>query len=89
LKIEVITNPSARYESAGSVINIVLKKLENEGVKGSLSVSNSQIEKTHNILILISIITKNILLKRSLEVTTILAFSIKGITKTSSILINL
>ena len=26
-------NPSARYESAGSVINIVLKKLENEGVK--------------------------------------------------------
>ena len=25
MKIEVITNPSARYESAGSVINIVLK----------------------------------------------------------------
>ena len=45
LKIEVITNPSARYESAGSVINIVLKKLENEGVKGSLSVSNSQSRK--------------------------------------------
>ena len=45
MKIEVITNPSARYESAGSVINIVLKKLENEGLKGSLSVSNTQNRK--------------------------------------------
>ena len=45
MKIEVITNPSARYESAGSVINIVLKKLENEGVKGSVSLSNTQNKK--------------------------------------------
>lgn len=45
LKIEVITSPSARYESAGSVINIVLKKLENEGIKGSLTVSNTQNRK--------------------------------------------
>lgn len=42
MKIEVITSPSARYESAGSVINIVLKKLENEGLKGSVTVSNTQ-----------------------------------------------
>lgn len=45
LKIEVITSPSARYESAGSVINIVLKKMENEGMKGSLSVTNTQQQK--------------------------------------------
>lgn len=45
MKIEVITNPSARYESAGTVINIVLKKLENEGIKGSLSVTNTQNRK--------------------------------------------
>lgn len=45
MKIEVITNPSARYESAGSVINIVLKKLENEGIKGSVSLSNTQNKK--------------------------------------------
>ena len=45
MKIEVITNPSARYESAGSVINIVLKKLQNEGVKGSVSLSNTQNKK--------------------------------------------
>lgn len=45
MKIEVITNPSARYESAGSVVNIVLKKLENEGTKGSISLSNNQNRK--------------------------------------------
>ncbi len=42
LKIEVITSPSAKYETAGSVINIVLKKNENEGLKGSVSMNNSQ-----------------------------------------------
>lgn len=42
LKIEVITTPSARYESAGAVINIVLKKNENEGLKGSVTLNNSQ-----------------------------------------------
>lgn len=42
MKIEVITSPSARYEAAGEVINIVLKKLENEGTKGSLTVNNTQ-----------------------------------------------
>lgn len=34
LKIEVITSPSSRYESAGSVINIVLKKRDVEEMEG-------------------------------------------------------
>lgn len=42
IKIEVITSPSAKYETTGQVINIVLKKLENEGLKGSASFTNSQ-----------------------------------------------
>lgn len=42
MKIEVITTPSAKYEATGPVINIVLKKLENEGTKGSISLSNTQ-----------------------------------------------
>jgi len=42
MKIEVITTPSAKYESAGAVINIVLKKNDNEGLKGSVSMNNSQ-----------------------------------------------
>ncbi|MCW3161656.1 outer membrane beta-barrel protein [Chryseobacterium oryctis] len=42
LKIEVITSPSARYESAGSVINIVLKKRDDEGIKGSVTLNNRQ-----------------------------------------------
>ncbi len=42
LKIEVITTPSAKYETSGAVINIVLKRNENEGLKGSLSLNNSQ-----------------------------------------------
>ena len=42
LKIEVITSPSAKYETTGEVINIVLKKLTNEGIKGSATFNNSQ-----------------------------------------------
>jgi ferric enterobactin receptor len=42
IKIEVITNPSGRYESSGPVINIVLKKADHEGTKGSITVSNQQ-----------------------------------------------
>ncbi|MGC4129181.1 MAG: outer membrane beta-barrel family protein [Bergeyella sp.] len=42
MKIEVITSPSSRYETQGSVINIVLKKREDEGLKGSVSLTNSQ-----------------------------------------------
>lgn len=41
-KIEVITSPSSRYESAGAVINIVLKKRDDEGMKGSVSLTNTQ-----------------------------------------------
>lgn len=45
LKIEVITTPSAKYETSGAVINIVLKKNENEGLKGSVTMNNSQSAK--------------------------------------------
>lgn len=45
MKIEVITSPSARYETTGQVINIVLKKLENEGLKGSASFTSDQASK--------------------------------------------
>lgn len=45
MKIEVITSPSSRYESSGAVINIVLKKREDEGLKGSVSLTNSQSTK--------------------------------------------
>lgn len=34
MKIEVITSPSSRYEATGSVINIVLRKRDDEGLKG-------------------------------------------------------
>lgn len=47
MKIEVITSPSARYETNGAVINIVLKKLENEGYKGNLSLTNNQSKKNN------------------------------------------
>lgn len=42
MKIEVITNPSSRYETNGQVINIVLKKRDDEGLKGSVSMTNTQ-----------------------------------------------
>jgi len=42
MKIEVITSPSSRYEATGSVINIVLKKRDDEGFKGSVTFNNRQ-----------------------------------------------
>ncbi len=47
MKIEVITNPSSRYETTGQVINIVLKKREDEGIKGSVSATNTQNTKNN------------------------------------------
>ena len=45
MKIEIITSPSARYETTGAVVNIVLKKPENEGFKGSVSLTDTQSSK--------------------------------------------
>lgn len=47
MKIEVITSPSSRYEASGAVINIVLKKRDDEGLKGSISLTNSQNRKNN------------------------------------------
>ena len=49
-KVEVITNPSARYdaEGGGGIVNIILKKGKAEGFNGSL-VANTGIPENHGI----------------------------------------
>ena len=48
--IEVITNPSAKYEASGTggILNIILSKDEKKGINGSLSV-NTGIPNNHSI----------------------------------------
>lgn len=47
-KVEIITNPSARYDAEGSggIINILLKKGKNQGVNGTLVLSVGTPENT-------------------------------------------
>jgi len=49
-KVEVITNPSAKYEAEGTagIINIVLKKEEKRGMNGSLTV-NTGVPHNHSV----------------------------------------
>lgn len=49
-KVEVITNPSARYnaEGGGGIINIVLKKGKNQGLNGT-AIANTGIPETYGL----------------------------------------
>lgn len=50
IKIEIITSPSAKYDAQGGagIINIVLKKNENEGLSGNVSTNASKGYFYHN-----------------------------------------
>lgn len=46
VKIELITSPSAKYDAEdGMIINLKLKKLETDGLKGSVTITNKQNRK--------------------------------------------
>ena len=49
-RIEIITNPSARYDASGvaGIINVIMKAEKRDGINGLLTLSGGKILKTYN-----------------------------------------